>query len=275
MTILAVLFILTGFGWIVKTELGYRKGRQEYQKAQDRFVTIDAKIEIQDERISEAELTKTETLELPDDAPELLNIDFDGLHEINDDVVAWIDIPAVGISYPVMQAEDNSTYLHKGLEGDYLFAGSIFMDQFNDPELSNMNTIIYGHNMNDRSMFGRLRDFMDLNTIMICPYFCIYTPRGCFIYKIMSVHRAGNGTSTYQLRFQDAEQFKKWLKDMKLSSAVELHIEPDIIDQIVTLSTCTGDSSEKQVVQGVLLATIEDGTVTELRKHLLNRESAL
>ncbi|MCC8102296.1 MAG: class B sortase [Clostridiales bacterium] len=100
-----------------------------------------------------------------------MSIYWDALSASYDDCVAWIQIPAVEISYPVMQAEDNDYYLHRSPDGNYIYAGSIFMDYQNDSYLEDYNTVIYGHNMRDGSMFAKLKQFRDSEVLVFCPYF--------------------------------------------------------------------------------------------------------
>lgn len=84
----------------------------------------------------------------PDAEPDgYLKIDFEGLQAVNPDVIAWIDIPGLSISYPVVQGTDNAYYLHHLFTGEYNSSGSIFADWHNQPDFADPNTIVYGHNM--------------------------------------------------------------------------------------------------------------------------------
>ena len=86
---------------------------------------------------------------------------------------------------------------------EYLFAGSIFMDAYNNASFYNYNTIIYGHNMRDGSMFARLKEFSNEATLRQCPYFWILTPDADYLYKICSIHQASSGSDTFTVRFAD------------------------------------------------------------------------
>lgn len=256
-----IICLCMGILSAVQVYQGYKKGQDEYSSLTEKYLVLP----IETEEIFERKQIKKEQLLLPDNAPGYASVDFEELKTLSSQVVAWIDIPGIKASYPVMQAEDNAYYLHRDIYGEYLFAGSIFMDAFNDPALRNMNTIIYGHNMNDRSMFGNLREFRDQDFYDKCPYFWIYTENGNYLYQIFSVHLASNGSSTFTVKFLDAENFERWLIKMKEASEVTSVINPNITDQIATLSTCTGSSSDKQVVQGILIAEVQNDIVTRLR----------
>lgn len=165
--------------------------------------------------------------------------------------MAWLYLPAVDLSYPVVQADDNEYYLHRSVRKEELFAGSVFMDYYNSPDLKNYNTILYGHNMRDGSMFAKLKEYKKTEMLAGCPYFWISTPAEDYLYRIFSVHAAGTQSSTYTVRFPDATSYRKWLEKMSAASEVETGAELNESETVVTLSTCTGDSAIRQVVQGI------------------------
>ena len=82
-------------------------------------------------------------------------------NEINRDVVGWLTIPDTNIDYPFVLGEDNSFYLNRDITGKSAVAGSLFMDSRCSADLSDFNTIIYGHNMKNHSMFGDLQRYAD------------------------------------------------------------------------------------------------------------------
>lgn len=86
-------------------------------------------------------------------------IDFDKLNEINSDTKGWIKIDSLGISYPIMQCADNDYYLKKNIYKEDDISGSIFLDYRNNG-FDDRHTIIYGHNMKNDSMFGRIDEVL-------------------------------------------------------------------------------------------------------------------
>ena len=58
-----------------------------------------------------------------------------------------------------VHGRDNETYLHRTYEKNYNFAGTIFVDYENKGDFSDCNTIVYGHNMKNGSMFAQLKKF--------------------------------------------------------------------------------------------------------------------
>jgi len=103
--------------------------------------------------------------ELSQDAPQDL-LDY---REKNDDVKGLLQIPALDIRLPVVQAEDNDYYLRRGLNKKYAYMGTLYFDYRNDTDdVFDNNTIIYGHNVGKRKyddrMFGRLVKYRERET---------------------------------------------------------------------------------------------------------------
>ena len=110
-----------------------------------------------------------------------LKVDWDGLRAINPDIVAWVYVPGTPINYPVVQGSDNQEYLHKAFDGStgwLASAGTIFLDDSNTSDLSDQNNALYGHHMNDGSMFASLADFENQDTFDSHRDIYVLTPQG-------------------------------------------------------------------------------------------------
>ena len=261
--LLPLALIISGLVYAGYIYAGYVKGQNEYKALQEEYTkpgdtnadpeNKPEEPEKKDTMMEDKTVWKPLVATPPEDAPKPLTVDFEKLRGINDDLVCWIMIPAVDISYPVLQGDDNEYYLHRDINKDYLFAGSIFMDAFNSPSFYNYNTIIYGHNMRDGSMFARLKDFTDYETYEKCRYFWILTPEANYLYEICSVHSAASGSETFTLRFADYEKYRQWQDKMLSLSEIATGTTLEYQDRIVTLSTCTENSSIRMTLQGKLI----------------------
>ena len=90
---------------------------------------------------------------------EVENIDFNKLINKNPDTIGWIKVLGTDINYPVVQTNNNDFYLTHSFDKSYNKAGWIFADYINKNLKNNeldKNTIIYGHNRQNNSMFGTL-----------------------------------------------------------------------------------------------------------------------
>lgn len=195
-----------------------------------------------------------ETEEAPADIP----VDFAALQEQNPEVYAWLSVPGTKIDYPVAQRfGDNEFYLHHNINGEYEFAGMIYTEDWNVKDFTDPNTIIYGHNMKNDTMFTTLhyfedREFFDSHRDVI-----IYTPEKTLRYEIFAAYPYDNRHLMVSFDFWNREVFADYLsqvreiRDMKAYFNEDVEVTAD--DRIVTLSTCiSGQADRRYLVQAVL-----------------------
>ena len=243
---------------LVTTWLEYREGDEEY--ADLRTYTEELPEEPEPEITPEPEVTPEPELIDEDDMRTSrkppIDVDWDSLKEINEDIVGWLYIGALDLSYPVVHGEDDDYYLHRTFKREDNFAGSIFVEADNAGDFRDPNTIVYGHNMLNKSMFGSLSDltsgqepkYKDDN------WFWIMTPDGNYRYRMFSIHVTGVTSDVYTLFTGTDDKFLEWCQEMADASSVELEEEEfNLHSKIVTLSTCTGDSGTRYVVQGLAI----------------------
>ena len=188
---------------------------------------------------------------LIEDAKPPLKVDWKQLKAINPDIVGWLYVDAQpNISYPILRGDDNDEYLHTTFRKQYLYAGSIFEETNNNGDFADPNTIVYGHNMKDGSMFGTLKNMNDQEKYDKDPYFWILTPDGNYRYHIYSIFTTGVDSDTYTLYSQNGPEFLQWEEKMQNQSDVKNTVKLSKSDKTVILSTCTSDSSKRCVVIG-------------------------
>ena len=189
-----------------------------------------------------------------EELPKLKNpVDFAELQEINPEVIGWIRVGAVNISYPVTQAKDNEFYLHRTFKKADNFAGCIFENCNNSPYFTDQNTILYGHNMKNGSMFGQLKKFSEQETLDKNPYFWIFKKDFIYQYRIFSSSVVSKRGDPYIIRFSK-EDFQKFIDKSIETSDIDCgDVTVTTDDRIVTLSTCTGDDATRRILQGVLV----------------------
>jgi len=79
---------------------------------------------------------------------------FKELQQINPDVIAWLTVYGTNIDYPMTQGRDNMQYINTNVEGQYSLSGSLFLDCCDSSDFSDFNSIVYGHHMEKKAMFG-------------------------------------------------------------------------------------------------------------------------
>ena len=188
-----------------------------------------------------------------------LQVDFEGLKKVNPDVIAWIQIPALDISYPVVQGNDNYYYLHHMFDGQANKNGSIFVDYHNQPDFTDSNTIVYGHNMKNGNMFGTLDHYQDQSLYQQYPCFYIYVPGSVLEYQIISCYAGRNGSAGYTYAFPEPEDFQKFVDTVLSYSGYDTGVLVADTDHIVTLSTCVNtDRNYRYLVHGKLIQKIQN-----------------
>lgn len=189
-----------------------------------------------------------------------VRIDFAALQEKNEDIIGWILFDQNGISYPVLQGEDNEEYLHTLADGTQNPAGSIFMDALCASDFSDWHTILYGHNMKDLSMFGKLKKYrLEEEYYSEHPYFTIYTPQEIRRYLIFAWYEAAEDDDVYQVGFRSDEQFETFVQERMARSLTDTKITAKRTDHVMTLSTCSV-KGRRFVVHAKLVDALRAGT---------------
>lgn len=265
-TVLFISMIVFG-GLFLRDFLEYRAAEDEYASLQDHIV-------ISEEPKKEAPKKEKAGEEEFDDEPEeepvdLLHphfqIDYGALSGVNADFTAVLHVPALSITYPVVKSKDNEEYLHRTFEGKANFAGSIFLDANAKGSYNHKNTFIFGHNMKNGTMFGKLKYFLrDDQLANSNPYVFLCRPEGITRYRIFSYYlttvespiyndfEGDKGYDQYLSLVQRLSSYRNYPKD-----SIDFSQRPDII----TLSTCSGPSGGNQrfIVQAALEEVYQNG----------------
>lgn len=199
-----------------------------------------------------------ESVPEPQAEPVEIPIDFAGLKETNQEIYAWIRIPGTVVDYPIVQRpSDDAYYLDHTVEGTQGLPGSIYTESLNKQDFTDKNTVIYGHNMRDGTMFGSLKNYQDSSYMDAHSQILIYTQEHIFIYRIF-------GAVTYDDRhildcfdFEQEEQYQQFLDSLYGVRNMATHINREIPvtprDRIITLSTCNGNKTQRFLIEAVLV----------------------
>lgn len=194
------------------------------------------------------------------DVPEL-ELDFNGLQEMNPDIYAWLYVPDTAINYPVVQrAGDADYYLRRDLEGNNSTAGTLYTQYYNHKDWLDNLTVIYGHNMRDGSMFANLHYFEDSQFFKEHPYVYIYTPEYTLVYEVFAAHEFSDVHLLLSYTMNDPDTFALYLEQVLSMDGIHDNINQDAKvtadDRVLTLSTCMESSSSdyRYLVQAKLAA---------------------
>ena len=237
--VFAVVFVFSAVNLFL-TIADYRQAENLYNDVQEQYVSIRT-----------TESSALQNTEKPKE--ELISVDFEGLLSANPDVVGWLYVPDTSISYPVVQAKDNQTYLHKGLNGKYLRSGTIFADYRNEAPMKDRNYIVYGHSMKNGSMFGMLLHYKKQSYFDKHPVWYYLTPEQNYRVELFAGRVVKTDHSIYQVDIDDAEFFA-YLQETVEKSTFKSNVQVADSDYIITLSTCSYEFDQaRYVVLGKLV----------------------
>lgn len=189
--------------------------------------------------------------EVKQDSPLDRKVDFNRLKSINEDIIGWIYIPNTNIDYALLKGKTNDTYIHTNYEKKYSFAGSIFLDEDNNALLTDSNTIIYGHNMKNGSMFANIKKFADHDYFVNHPEVYIYLPDGSInVYSVYST-KIIEATSDYYLKNID---YASYVANAKSSAKQSRDVDTQNAAPLLLLSTCYAPDT---TTRSVLFARLE------------------
>lgn len=190
-------------------------------------------------------------------------IDFDELKKINPDICAYIQVDGTITDNPILQSSDDADdnfYLDHDENGNERRAGSIYIQKMNDSNFTDSNTLIYGHNMLNGTMFGQLKKFKNKDFFNQNRNIYVYIPGHVLQYEIISAFIYDDRHIMNSFNFDDEEEqmefFNECLNPSSFTKQVLEGATLDEDDRIITLSTCTNNASERYLVIGKLINDI-------------------
>ncbi len=216
------------------------------------------------ETTQELETTEDQPIENLDDAMNRI-IDFENLQQnTNADIYAWISIPDTNIDYPILQHPTNDLYyLDYNLDGTKGYPGCIYSEKKNSQEFTDFNTVLYGHNMKNGSMFHDLHNYEDSTYMEEHQYMYIYLPDQTLKYEIFAAYQYDDRHLLYSFDYKSENVRNGYLEDIinmkSMSAVINKDITVDADSKIITMSTCVGNQSAKRfLVQAVLMDDINE-----------------
>lgn len=235
-----ILVFLVSAVMVVRYMVGSRRAAQEYDELAGMLESVQN--EQKEENNSSGDSSTGGSSQgqensgiLPEYAP---------FYEMNSDMVGWISIPDTVINYPVMQTPEQPNYYLKRSfykkESDW---GAIYAREECNVFAPSDNVVLYGHRMNDGSMFASLYNFAskayweDHQTFTFDTLYERHTYRVWAVFKTSAV--VGQGLSYHT--FNDAQnmaEFDQFVEDVREIDFYDTGIVPTYGDKLLTLSTC-------------------------------------
>lgn len=208
--------------------------------------------------VQEVPVSKDQMEVSREEVPVEIPVDFAELKEQNEDIYAWIRIADTVVDYPVVQhPSDDSYYLEYTVDHKKGLPGSLYTESLNAKDFSDYNTVIYGHNMKNGTMFGDLSRYKDAEYMKAHNQIQVYTPEHIYTYQIFAAVTYSNChlLKVYDFTAESSRtRFLESLSEVRnLSSYIDDSVSVTAQDRILTLSTCTGRNDERFLVEAVLI----------------------
>lgn len=255
-TVLVIVLLLAFAGSVVAVLLltgRYRAGQHLYESAAADYVSaVPTQEQAPPETVpATGETVESVPVETAEPAP--ITVDFAALQAQNPDVVGWIYCEGTPINYPLLQGETNDSYLRTGFDGKYCYAGSIFLAADNSPDFSDDNTIIYGHNLKDGTMFACLSDWADEGFFAAHPVLWILTPAQDYRVDLFACYLTDAYADAYQTKLPTQQDRAQYIAKALAKSDVRQSAAPRQDANYILLSTCAYDfETARYVLHGVL-----------------------
>lgn len=259
--LIALLIFLIAFIFLIKSGIDLINYFIDTNNTNEEIKSIEDAVKIEEVPDSD----NTEIIEQKEDIPEdnpywdyikmnLISVNFDDLLKINNETKGWIQVNGTNINYPFVQTSNNDYYLTHSYDKSYNQAGWVFMDYRNDTVNYDKNTILYAHGMNNKTMFGSLRNILssswynNTNNHIIK----LSTPTENTLWQVFSVYHIETTNDYIQTEFASDEEYQSFLDMLKGRSAVTFDTSLNTTDKILTLSTCY-NKTDKVVMHAKLI----------------------
>jgi len=182
------------------------------------------------------------------------SVNFNEFKAINEQVVAWLMVDGTSVNYPIVQSDDNDYYLNHDITWGPRASGWPFMDFRNEKDLSDNNTIFYGHNLLNRTAFGSLgtvltdKWFKNSNHLIV-----VRTPEVRHVYQIFSVYVVEPEVYYLQVSFYNEAEYQEFLNTIVSRSIFNFGVPIGPQDKIITLSTCSDDNKGRKVIHAKMI----------------------
>lgn len=181
-----------------------------------------------------------------------ISVNFDNLLKINNSTIGWLNISNTNINYPIVQAKDNSYYLSHNFYNEKNSAGWLFADYRNNFDILDQNTIIYGHNRIEGTMFGTLKNLLNESW---------YTQEQTIYFNTLNYQMTFQIFSIYTIKAQDYipltsftdNELNFFIKQALSKSIYNFNIEIDKNDKFLTLYTCAKGNKERIIIHSKLI----------------------
>lgn len=186
-----------------------------------------------------------------------IHVDFKELLEKNSETVAWLKVNNTKVNYSVVQHNDNEYYLKHDFNKNYNMNGWVYADYRADFKYFGTNTIMYAHNMTNKTMFGSLTWCLKESwyTNEENHYIKLSTPYSNTVWRIFSIYTIKPEVYYLKTYFSDNEEHQEFLDKIHQRSIYDFKLDETLTtdDKVLTLSTCSDDGTKRVVIHAKMI----------------------
>lgn len=243
-SIASVILIVVGVALLAAAAFIFVRAQMGYQEAQSTYADLQ-QYAVQDSS--------------GDGVPQ---VDFDELEAINPDVIGWIYVPNTVINYPVVQTDNNTTYLSRLFDLSGNGSGTIFMDMDGTaPGAVDQQTTLYGHHMYDSTMFKIVDDTLKQDAFDAFGNVYYITRENTYVFKpLFTAQVMDTYTDARVTNFTGDPSLTQYLQDMlgqAKAKAADAEERIESTDKVLSLVTCAGEIIPR-TTRAVMVCSLEE-----------------
>ncbi len=207
-----------------------------------------------------------------------LQLKYARLYATNKEFAGYLEAKGVNLSLPVVQAQNDSKYLNKNFYGNTTKYGCPFVTHVNNIVELDQNTIIFGHHMNNGTIFGALDAYKKIDGFKAAPVITFNTLYKDYSWKVVAAfvtnayEKDDNG---YVFRYYFAslstqDRFAAYLNEMSQRSLYDTGVDVLPTDKLLTLSTCSHEFTDARFVVVARLVRPGESTDVDVSKATVN-----
>ncbi len=185
------------------------------------------------------------------------NVDFEKLAGINSDCIGWISACSNRIDYPIVKSKDNVEYLTKTVTGAENKSGAIFADKDCTDPFNQFQTLVFGHNMKNGSMFHYLVNYRDKDYYDNHRLVYVRTEHQLLTYEVFAAYREAASDSCIYDSVLNPDDRAAFLKKVKEKSLYNTNVQLSTSDRILTLVTCEYTQDDFRMFVHAKLISVE------------------
>lgn len=200
------------------------------------------------------EFVSVDDIAAPDKKPVVVNQTVADAKALNADIVGWLRLDGTGIDYPFVQAADNDYYLRRDINGDYAYAGTLFMDANANRQFTQFSSAIFGHNMLNGTMFSDVLKYKDAAFFNAFPTGWLFLEDATYQLEVFAyMEVSGSDAVVYKTDYRDEREMQITLEYIAQNAQRYRNLSLTPKDRLVLLSTCTDNLDE---MRGVLFVRL-------------------